>query len=370
MSVQVFRNPSFDNHEQVVFFYDEPTHLKAIIAIHNTNLGPALGGCRMWAYENEDMALEDVLRLSRGMTYKAAIAKLPLGGGKSVIIGDSRKVKTPQLMQAMGRAVDRLGGRYIIAEDVGTSVEDMVEVNKNTKHVVGLPAKGDAVGGDPSPVTAYGVFMGMKAAVKHRLGADSVGGLKVAVQGLGHVGYTLCKHLVEEGAKIFVTDVREDIVQKAVDELGATAVGLDDIYDLEVDVFAPCALGAVLNDKTIDRLKVAVVAGAANNQLSELRHGDILQERNVLYAPDYVINAGGLINVHYEHMARLSGNVTQEEVMGHVEEIYNTTMDIFKRADAEKVATGVAADRIAEARFMNKPANSNGGDVKSEAIAG
>ena len=350
----VFEHADFDQHERIGFFHDQQTGLKAIIAIHNTNLGPALGGCRMWNYESEDEAVKDVLRLSRGMTYKAAVAGLPLGGGKSVIIGDAKKIKTADLMQAMGRAVQQMGGDYIIAEDVGTSVEDLVEVAKETNYAVGLPAKEGESGGDPSPITAYGVFVGLKAAVKKRLGLDSVKGLKVVVQGLGHVGYTLAKHLHDEGAELFVTDINTEAVNKAVSDLGATAVGLDDVYDVDADVYAPCALGGTLNDDTISRLKVKVVAGAANNQLAELRHCKMLQDKGILYAPDYVINAGGLINVYYEYQARLGKlKYNLDTVMADVEKIFDTTTMIFERAEKDGITIAEAADRIAEDRFNN-----------------
>ncbi len=353
--MSVIEHKEFNGHEQVVYFNDEKTGLKAIIAIHNTNLGPALGGCRVWDYAHEDEALEDVLRLSRGMTYKAAISGLPLGGGKSVIIGDSKKIKTPELMQAMGRSVERLAGRYIIAEDVGTCVEDMLEIRKETKNVVGLPAIGDGkAGGDPSPLTALGTFEGIKAAVKHRLGKDSLNGIKVSVQGVGHVGAYLCRMLSEAGAELFITDINQEQLEQIKSETGATIVGLDEIYDLDVDVFAPCALGAIINDDTLDRLKVTIVAGSSNNQLKEDRHGQILKDRNVLYAPDYVINAGGLINVYYEQQAKISGkNGGTGEARVHIMSIADTLNEIFALSDKENIPTNVAADRIAEKRLQN-----------------
>lgn len=351
----IFEHTEFDHHERVGVFHDQETGLKAIIAIHNTNLGPALGGCRMWDYASDEDAMTDVLRLSRGMTYKAAITGLALGGGKSVIIGDSRKIKTPELMQAMGRAVQQMGGDYVIAEDVGTSVEDLVQVATQTDYAVGLPATEGESGGDPSPITAYGVFLGLKAAVKKRLGKDDLSGVKVVVQGLGHVGYTLAKHLHEAGAVLFVTDINTEAVNKVVSEFGATSVGLDDVYDMDVDVYAPCALGATLNDETIPRLKVSVVAGAANNQLQTLDHGKLLKERGILYAPDYVINAGGVINVYYEYMARTGGQAYNlETVMAKVEDIYDTTMMIFDRAEQDHMTPAEAADRIAEDRFKKQ----------------
>lgn len=352
--MSVFSHKEFDNHEQVSFFTDPQSGLRAIISVHNTNLGPALGGCRMWAYDNDEQALTDVLRLSRGMSYKAAISGLPLGGGKSVIIGDSRKIKTSDMMRAMGRAVNTFAGRYIVAEDVGTSVEDMNNIHKETDHVVGISSEGHG-SGDPSPTTAYGVYVGFKAAVRHRLGKDSVKGLKVAVQGLGNVGYNLCKHLHQDGAQLIVTDVQQDRVKLAVSEMGATAVGLDDIYGVEADVFAPCALGGILGDATIARLKAQVVAGAANNQLAEARHGDMLRDRKILYAPDYLINAGGVINVYYEYQARKGGQAyDRAKVLAHVDKIAATATSIFERAEREGVSTAVAADRIAEQAFCTK----------------
>lgn len=349
----VFSHPEFDNHEKISYFHCAKTGLKAIIALHNTNLGPALGGCRMWAYENDEQALRDVLRLSKGMTYKAALADLPLGGGKSVIIGDAKKIKTPELMRAMGRAVDSMGGRYIIAEDVGTTVDDLTQIATQTKYAVGITEGGH--GGDPSPITAFGVYVGLKAAVKHRLGKEDLRGLKVAVQGLGNVGYNLCRHLHKDGAILSVTDIQTDRINMAVSEFGATAVGLNDIYDVDMDVFAPCALGAILNDDNIKRIKAPVIAGAANNQLAEMRHGDVLRSKNVLYAPDYVINAGGLIHVYYEHLARTTGKtVDQAALDAHLLKIGTTAESIFQIADKDGVSTATAADKLAEQRFCVK----------------
>jgi leucine dehydrogenase len=353
--MSVFTHEEFDRHEQVSFFHDEETGLRAIIAVHDTRLGPALGGCRMWAYESDEQALRDVLRLSRGMTYKAAITGLPLGGGKSVIIGDARKVKTPAMMRAMGRAVESFHGRYIVAEDVGTTVDDLNQMHKETGYAVGVAHDGQGTG-DPSPTTAYGVYMGLKAAVKYRLGKESVAGLTIAVQGLGNVGYNLCKLLAKDGARLLVTDVQTDRIDTAVKELQATAVALNEIYGVEADVFSPCALGAILNDDTIPRLKARVVAGAANNQLAEARHGDALRDAEVLYVPDYLINAGGLIHVYYEYLSRTSGALTpRAEVLAQVEKIAATAESIFNRADKDSVSTALAADRIAEQRFRTDP---------------
>lgn len=353
MDMSVFSHPEFKEHEQVSFFQCEKTGLKAIIAVHNTHLGPALGGCRMWPYENDEQALRDVLRLSRGMTYKAAITGLPLGGGKSVIIGDSKKIKTSDLMRAMGKAVETFNGRYIVAEDVGTTVDDMNYIHSQTKHVVGISHDGEG-SGDPSPTTALGVYTGLKAAVRYRLHRSDLKGIKIAVQGLGNVGYSLCKLLAKDGAQLMVCDVQLDKVDQAVKELGAKAVSLNDVYSQDVDVFAPCALGAVLNDTTIKTLKAKVIAGAANNQLAEARHGDMLRDLKILYAPDYVINAGGLMSVYYEYTARATGKAyNRAEVMAHVQKIDETSESIFRRAEQDGISTSAAADRIAEQRFKS-----------------
>lgn len=347
----VFGSPAFDNHEQVAFFCDPDSGLKAIIAIHNTNRGPALGGCRMWPYTSEDEAIRDVLRLSRGMTYKSAVSNLHLGGGKAVIIGNARTDKTPALLHAMGRAVHRLGGRYIVAEDVGTSVEDIRIIGEQTSHVAGILDKqtraGDMRSGDPSPATAHGTFFGLRAAVKYKLGRDDLDGLRVAIQGVGNVGFRLARQLHEAGALLWVSDIYEDQIKRAVDELGATAVGSDDIYGQDVDVFAPCALGAVINDATLPQLRAKIVAGAANNQLSEDRHGKELMGRGILYAPDYVINAGGVIDISYER----GGSYDRDAAIAHIEGIYDTLMEIFERSAAEGLPTNLIADFVAEERF-------------------
>ncbi|WP_115718495.1 Glu/Leu/Phe/Val dehydrogenase dimerization domain-containing protein [Gallaecimonas mangrovi] len=333
----VFNHSAFDGHEEVAFCHDIETGLKAIIAIHNTNCGPAVGGCRMWSYASDDEALTDVLRLSRGMTYKNAMAGLPFGGGKSVIIGDAKTMKSEALFRAFGRFLNSLGGRYITAEDVGTSTTDIAHINKETDFVAGR----EGLSGDPSPFTALGTYLGIKAAVKHQRGIDSLAGLKVAVQGLGSVGYYLCEYLVKEGAELFVTDINEAALEKAKTQLGATVVGLDDIYDQDVDIYAPCALGATVNDNTIDRIKATIIAGCANNQLAEARHDQLLREKGVLYAPDYVINAGGIINVSFEK------DYDKAKATAKVEEIYNTLMDIFARGDDQQKPTGMIADEMA-----------------------
>ncbi|MHA1569644.1 MAG: Glu/Leu/Phe/Val dehydrogenase dimerization domain-containing protein [Alphaproteobacteria bacterium] len=338
----VFAHPEFDDHEQVVFCDDESAGLRAIVAIHNTNLGPSLGGCRMWPYADEDEALTDVLRLSKGMTYKAAMAGLALGGGKAVIIGDARNGKTPELMRAFGRFINDLGGRYITAEDVGTSVQDMDTIRGETEFVAGLT--GGA--GDPSPSTAHGVFIGIGASVRHRLGRDDVRGLKVAVQGLGHVGHGLCRYLSEAGAGLVVADIDRGAVDRAAGEFSAEIVAPDAIYDAEADVFAPCALGAAINDDTVPRLKAPIVAGAANNQLAEERHGKALMERGILYAPDYVINAGGLLDV-----ARFPLGMDIEAARAKLQQIAETLGEAFRRSDRDGLAVNLVADRMAEERF-------------------
>ena len=345
----VFSHPDYDAHERVVFHHDAASGLRAIIAVHNTVLGPGLGGCRMWPYTNDDAALTDVLRLSRGMTYKAALAGLPQGGGKSVILGDPRHDKTPEKMRAMGRFVDSLGGRYIVAEDSGTNVADMRLMAANTKHVGGLAdAKAVAAGrsGDPSPATALGVFIGIQAAVRAALGRDDLHGLRVAIQGVGSVGLRLARLLHEAGARLWVTDLHAPAVERAVRELGATAVAMDEIHALDVDVFSPCALGAVLDDRTIPQLKARVIAGAANNQLARPRHDHVLLERGLLYAPDYVINAGGIIDIHYE-----GPDYDAARVRAHLERIGVTLGEIFSRSKASGRATGEIADAMAEAIF-------------------
>ncbi len=340
----VFASPSYDNHEKVLFAQDADSGLQAIIAIHNTNRGPGVGGCRMWPYESDAAALEDALRLSRGMTYKSALANLPLGGGKSVMIGDPRTEKTPELLRAMGRIVDSLGGRYVVAEDVGTTVQDMDIINETTKHVA-CTSEGS---GNPSPYTASGVFHGIRAAVAFNMRRNAdLEGVSVAIQGLGQVGYSLAGFLHEQGAKLVVSDIHQRPIDRAADEFGATPIAADDIYGAEVDVFAPCALGAIINDHTLPQIKAKVVAGSANNQLAHDRHGAALAARGILYAPDYVINAGGIIEVAYGAKA----DRDEVELTNHVEGIYGTLTDIFGRAAAENLPTNVVADRMAEERF-------------------
>lgn len=329
-------------HEQVSFAYDAESGYRGIIAIHDTTLGPSLGGTRFWNYASEAEALTDVLRLSRAMTYKAAVAGLRLGGGKSVIMGDPRTPRRRDVLRAHGRHIDALGGRYITAEDVGTSPEDMEVVRKETRYVVGL--KGGS--GDPSPVTAFGVYRGMKACARHRWGSDALGGKTVAVQGVGNVGYALCRYLHQEGARLVVTDVDPEKVNRAVAEFGACGAPPNEIYDAPADILAPCALGAVINDETLPRLKVEIIAGGANNQLAEARHGNLLEQRGITYAPDYCINGGGLINVG----ADLQG-WTREQAQEKAAEIYDTVLLVLRIAKEERIPTYVAADRLAERRL-------------------
>jgi len=333
-------------HEQVVFCHDEPTGLKAIIAIHDTTLGPALGGTRMWNYNNEMEALRDVLRLSRGMTYKASISGLNLGGGKAVIIGNSNTDKSEALFRRFGQFINRLGGSYITAEDVGISPKDMEYVGMETNHVTGLPKKSGG-SGDPSPVTAYGVYMGMKACAMEKWGDNSLAGKKVLVQGVGHVGENLVKHLTEEGAKVTITDIDSDKLQNVAEKYQSNVAMGDEIYDMDMDIYAPCALGATVNTKTLDRLKCAIIAGAANNQLEhEEIHGNMVMNKGILYAPDFLINAGGLINVNSE-----VHNYSSDKSLKMTENIYNTTLDILKKSKSEKIPTSQAAMEIAEARI-------------------
>lgn len=340
--MEIFEAIREHGHEQVVLCHEPSCGYKGIIAIHDTTLGPALGGTRFWSYASDAEAIVDALRLSRGMTYKAAVAGLNLGGGKSVIIGDPKTTQREAIFRAHGRFIESLGGRYITAEDVGTTVTDMEFVHMETSFVSGLPG----ASGDPSPVTAYGTYQGIKAAARARFGSDSLKGRTVAVQGLGHVGYYLCRHLAAEDAKLLVTDIEQERVTRVAYEFDATPVGLDDIVTAEADIYAPCALGATINDETLPALRAQIVAGAANNVLAEARHGDALHDRGILYAPDYVINAGGLINVYGE----LNG-WRSEQSMRKAGEIYSTLLKLFELSQEEGIPTYRAADRIAEARI-------------------
>lgn len=332
-------------HEEVIYCYDRNVGLKAIIAIHNTALGPALGGTRMWNYKSEEEALTDVLRLSKGMTYKASAAGLNLGGGKAVIIGDPKTQKSEGLFRAFGQFINSLNGKYITAEDVGTCVTDMEYVFMETPWVTGIP-KDFGGSGDPSPYTAHGVLMGIKAAAKEKLGTDQLKGMRVAVQGLGNVGSNLVKYLVEDGAKVIVADIEESRVKWHKDKYNAEVASPDQILFADCDILAPCALGAIINDNTIGKLKCKVVAGGANNQLAEPKHGDQLRELGILYAPDYVVNAGGLMNVFVE----LEG-YSPERAIEKTRKVYDNVTKVFQIAKRENVGTHTAADRLAEERI-------------------
>ncbi len=333
-------------HEQIMLCQDKATGLKAIIAIHNTILGPGLGGTRFFNYHSESDALRDVIRLSRGMTYKASISGLNLGGAKAVIIGDPKVLRSEALFRKFGRFIENLNGKYVTAEDVGTTTKDMEYINMETKHVVGLPEiKGG--GGDPSSVTAYGVYMGMKASAKYVFGNDSLHGKTVSVQGIGKVGWHLVEFLYKEGAKIYVSDINNSILQKVSKEFGAIVVDGQDLFDLNVDIFAPCAMGAVLNTNSINRLKCTIVSGAANNQLEhEDEHGNMLKDKGIVYAPDFLINAGGLINVYSEYTG-----YNRDIALGQAEKIYDTTLEIFDTASNEGIHTQKAAIMMAEKRL-------------------
>jgi leucine dehydrogenase len=341
--MQLFDTIANMGHEQLVICNDSSAGYRGIIAIHSTTLGPALGGTRFWQYANDEEAIVDALRLARGMTYKNAVAGLNLGGGKSVIIGNNKTADREMIFRAHGRFVESLGGRYITAEDVGTSTADMDFVHMETKNVSGLAGRS----GDPSPVTAHGVFRAIQASAKERWGSDDLSTRTVSVQGAGHVGYYLAKELHEAGAKLIVTDIDAERVKSVVSEFGARFVSPDEIYGVQADIFAPCALGAIINDKTIPQLRVEIVAGAANNVLLEAeRHGVALEEKGILYAPDYVANAGGVINVYSELAGWSSARAFRK-----ADEIYDTILKVFAIAKSDKVPTYVAADRLAEQRI-------------------
>lgn len=347
--MSIFEHPEFADHKQVTFCHDKKSGLSAIIAVHNTNLGPSLGGCRMWPYASSAEALNDVLRLSKGMTYKAAMANLKLGGGKSVIIGDPRKDKSREMMLALGGFIERLGGDYITAEDSGISIDDLNIVAEKTDYVSGIHANfkydGSPADGNPAPSTAYGVFVGLKASVEHKFGSD-LKGMKVAIQGLGHVGYRLAEHLTNAGAEIFVTDIYPEQLEKAKEKLNAIIVEPEQIYGLDVDVFAPCALGAIINQETLPQIKAKVIAGAANNQLATEEIGDALLEKDILYAPDYVINAGGVIDIYHQRMTS-----SAQAMREHIERIGDTLKEIYVRSEQEGRGANLVSNTIAEERF-------------------
>ena len=334
-------------HEGVFCFNDKETGLIGIIGIHDTTLGPSLGGCRIWNYRNEQDAMWDVLRLSRGMTFKSSISGIDLGGGKAVIISTNKEQRTEKFWRKFGQFVETLSGKYITAEDVGTSTQEISYIMQETKHVAGKPVEAGGTG-DPSPHTALGVFLGLKASAKEAFGSDDLSGKKIAVQGAGHVGQYLIGHLTKAGAKVFVADINEDNLKAAVKDHNVTVVGTDEIYGLHVDIYSPCALGATINTETIDRLKCAVIAGAANNQLAdENLHGQMLVDRGIIYAPDFLINAGGVISC-YREVKTLS----EKEMQSYIDDIYNKTLQIFARAKEDKVPTQEAAIRIAKERIM------------------
>ncbi len=342
----VFEQVEKMGHEQIVFCHDEATGLKAIIGVHNTTLGPSLGGTRMWQYQDEAVALKDVLRLSRGMTFKNSIAGLNLGGGKAVIIGDARKHKTEALLRAFGKFVENLNGKYITAEDVGMTAKDMEHISATTKHVSGMPKSRGGLG-DPSPWTAYSTYMGMKAAAKRAYGSDSLEGKRVSVQGVGHVSTYLIDYLTKEGAEIFATDIYEDKLKAISNSHNVKIVGLDEIYDLDVDIYAPCALGATVNDETLERLKCNIICGCSNNQLQqEKKHGDICLEKGIIYAPDFLVNSGGVINV-YAEVIGASTAWTED----HLSSVYDQTLNIINKSfetgkNTQEVAMQIALDRI------------------------
>ena len=341
----IFERMEHEDYEQLVFCHDKTSGLKAIIAIHDTTLGPALGGCRMWDYASEEEAIDDVLRLAKGMTYKNAAAGLNLGGGKTVIIGKPEQ-KSEFMFRALGRYVNSLNGRYITAEDVNTTVQDMDYIYEETPYVTGI-SESYGSSGNPSPKTAYGVYISMKRTAKEAFGDDSLKGKKIGVQGVGNVAYTMCEYLHEEGAELIVTDINEDSVQRAVDNFGAQAVGIDEIYSVDADIFAPCALGGILNDETIPQLKAKAVCGSSNNQLKDIaKHSKMLQDHGIVYAPDFVVNAGGVINVADE----LQG-YNEERATKKIEEMYDQIGKIFDIAKRENITTAEAADRLAEERI-------------------
>ncbi|MEP3049049.1 MAG: Glu/Leu/Phe/Val dehydrogenase dimerization domain-containing protein [Roseibium sp.] len=341
----VFDHPELNDHENVVFVQDKESGLRAIIAVHDTTLGPGLGGCRIWPYENPSDALNDALRLSRGMTYKNSLAGLELGGGKAVIIADPRKNKTVEMMEAFGSHVERLSGTYITAEDVGVSPDDMEAVARHTAHVRGTSATGL---GDPSPYTALGVFEGIKASAKHMFGADHLIDKTVSVQGLGHVGFDVARQLHEAGAKLIVSDIHVPAVLKAIEEFGATAVDPSEAHRVDADIFVPCALGAGLNARTIPYIQAKIIAGAANNQLETPADGIALKKRGILYAPDYAINAGGVISIALGKPGSDDAIVREKTVA-----IGETLGKIFERADRENTTPEQIADRLAEERLAN-----------------
>lgn len=340
--MNIFDNMEKYDYEQLVFCQDRKTGLKAIIGIHDTTLGPALGGTRIWNYESEEAAIMDVLRLSRGMTYKNSAAGLNLGGGKTVIIGDPQEIKSEEFFRVFGRFIEGLNGRYITAEDMNTTTEDMEYISMETDHVVGLKGKS----GNPSPVTAFGTFRGILAGAREAFGTEDLKGKVVAVQGVGAVGYTLCKHLYEAGARLIVTDVKKSNIEKAVKDFNAEWVEPDEIYSVDCDIFVPCAMGAVVNDFTMSKFNCKLIAGCANNVLAEERHGEMLEEKGIVYVPDFVINAGGVINVYEEIIG-----YNKERALAKAANVYDKVSEVFKISKEEHIPTYKAAERLAEKRI-------------------
>ncbi|MFT5208336.1 MAG: leucine dehydrogenase [Flavobacterium sp.] len=354
--IDVSLHEDFDKHETVLRCFDKNSGLLAFIAIHNSNLGPALGGCRIWPYKSEEDAITDVLRLSRGMTYKSALANLALGGGKAVIIADPKVMKTKALIQAMGKFIESLQGRYITAEDSGTSVGDIRVMARETSYIAGVQNKklndGSEASGDPSPMTAYGVFVGIKASLQHKFGSNDLSDIRVAVQGVGNVGRNLSKMLVDAGAKVMVSDMFQPAIDRILNELDVTPIANEDIHKQAMEVYSPCALGGALNMNSLVDLQAPIVAGAANNQLSTQSAGDYLFHKGIVYAPDYVINAGGIIDIFYEREG-----YDHSKVMSHIEGIGTTLHDIFMMSEDQKASTQSMADKLAEMRFLHHSHN-------------
>jgi leucine dehydrogenase len=340
--MSVFSESEFSRHELVTFHHDRKSGLLAIIAVHSTRLGPAVGGCRMFPYANDDAALHDVLRLSRGMSYKSALAGLPFGGGKSVIIGDPQQDKTRELLLAMGDFINGLGGKYVAAEDSGTGVEDIRIMGERTAYVSGVMDTAKH-GGDPSPSTAYGVYLGIRTAVKHRLGVEELKGIRVSIQGLGHVGYFLASLLIKDGATVYGADLNQENLNRAVSQLGVIAADPDQVLAMEVDVFAPCAMGAVLNSTSVPQIKAGIIAGAANNQLETPEQCDHLMDRGILYCPDFLVNAGGIIDVYHQRAG--SEDIVRQ---AHIDRIGPTLEEVLRRADESHRPTQLIAEELAE----------------------
>lgn len=359
--LDVSNHPSFDKHEQVMAFEDSALGLQAIIAVHNTNLGPSLGGCRIYPYAAFDDAVNDVLRLSKGMTYKSALAGLPLGGGKAVIIGNPKTIKSPDFMARFGEAIESMGGAYITAEDVGSTEQDMIAISQSTSFVAGLPPEDESsenVAGNPSPVTAYGIYCGLKACAKTIYGSSDLKGRSVAIQGLGAVGYALAEYLAGEGAQMIVADLNTLTLEKAKSQFGnnVTIGDVLTIHASDTEIFAPCAMGASLNDKTIPDIRAKIIGGAANNQLAEARHDMMLKQQGILYAPDYAINSAGITSVGYEYFDRTGRNpysypLTRTQLKKHVEGIGATLDKVFALSQSQNIGTGAAADQLAEQIF-------------------